>query len=91
MLLQAHANDVGDAVEPLDDTRLIYRDTIDIDAGSLQLVVGAWANCLCSARARGQFAPVYRRRPAGLVKRLTQPITIVGARPAFEERLRAPP
>src|SRR5215467_15125275 len=33
---------------------------------------------LCSARARGQFAPVYRRRPAGLVKRLTRRITIVG-------------
>jgi hypothetical protein len=33
------------SIKPLDDTRSIYRDTIDIDAGSLPFVVGAWANC----------------------------------------------
>jgi hypothetical protein len=40
------------SINPLDDTRSIYRDTIDIDARSLTLVVGAWANCFYRHRQR---------------------------------------
>jgi hypothetical protein len=32
------------SIKPLDDNRSIYRDTIEIDAGSLTFVVVAWAN-----------------------------------------------
>jgi hypothetical protein len=40
------------SIKPLDDTRSIYRDTIDIDAGSLTFVVGAWANWFYRHRQR---------------------------------------
>lgn len=32
------------SIEPLDDSRSIYRDTINIDAGGFTFVVWAWAN-----------------------------------------------
>jgi hypothetical protein len=32
------------SIKPHDESRSIYRDTIDIDAGSLTFVVWAWAN-----------------------------------------------
>jgi hypothetical protein len=40
------------SIKPLDDSRSIYRDTIDIDAGSLTLVVWAWANWFYRHRQR---------------------------------------
>jgi hypothetical protein len=40
------------SIEPLDDNQSIYRDTIDIDAGSLTLVVRAWANWFYRHRQR---------------------------------------
>ncbi len=39
-------------IKPLDDARSIYRDTIDIDAGNLTFVVGAWANWFYRHRQR---------------------------------------
>jgi hypothetical protein len=39
-------------IKPLDDTRSICRDTIDIDAGNLTFVVGAWANWFYRHRQR---------------------------------------
>ena len=40
------------SIKPLDDSRSIYRDTIDIDAGSLTFVVWAWANWFYRHRQR---------------------------------------
>jgi hypothetical protein len=40
------------SIKPLDDNILIYRDTIEIDAGRLSLVVGAWANWFYRHRQR---------------------------------------
>jgi hypothetical protein len=40
------------SIKPLDDSRSIYRDTIDIDAGTLTLVVWAWANWFYRHRQR---------------------------------------
>ena len=40
------------SIKPLDDSRSTYRDTIDIDAGSLTLVVWAWANLFYRHRQR---------------------------------------
>jgi hypothetical protein len=40
------------SIKPLDDNQSIYRDTIDIDAGSLTLVVWAWANWFYRHRQR---------------------------------------
>jgi hypothetical protein len=40
------------SIQPLEDTRSIYRDTIEIDAGSLTFVVGAWANLFYRYRQR---------------------------------------
>jgi hypothetical protein len=40
------------SVKPLDGSRSIFRDTIDIDAGSLTFVVWAWANCFYRHRQR---------------------------------------
>jgi hypothetical protein len=40
------------SVKPLDDSRSIYRDTIDIDAGKLTWVVWAWANWFYRHRQR---------------------------------------
>jgi hypothetical protein len=40
------------SIKPLDDSRSIYRDTIDIDAGSLTWVVWAWANWFYRHRQR---------------------------------------
>jgi hypothetical protein len=40
------------SIKPLDDSRSIYRDSIDIDAGSLTFVVWAWANCFYRHRQR---------------------------------------
>jgi hypothetical protein len=40
------------SIKPLDALRSIYRDTIDIDAGSLTFVVWAWANWFYRHRQR---------------------------------------
>jgi hypothetical protein len=40
------------SIEPLADAQSIYRDTIDIDAGSLTFVVWAWANWFYRHRQR---------------------------------------
>jgi hypothetical protein len=40
------------SVKPLDDARSTYRDTIDIDAGNLTFVIGAWANWFYRHRQR---------------------------------------
>jgi hypothetical protein len=40
------------SIKPLDDTRAIYRDTIDVGAGSLTFVVWAWANWFYRHRQR---------------------------------------
>ena len=40
------------SIKPLGDSRSIYRDTIDIDAGSLTFVVWAWANWFYRHRQR---------------------------------------
>jgi hypothetical protein len=40
------------AIKLLDDSRSIYRDTIDIDAGRLTVVVWAWANWFYRHRQR---------------------------------------
>ena len=40
------------SIKPLDDSRSIYRDTIDIDAGILTFVVWAWANWFYRHRQR---------------------------------------
>ena len=40
------------SIKPLDDSRSIYRDTIDIDAGSLTFVVWSWANWFYRHRQR---------------------------------------
>jgi hypothetical protein len=40
------------SIKPLDVTRSIYRDTIDIDAGSLTFLVWAWANWFYRHRQR---------------------------------------
>jgi hypothetical protein len=40
------------AIKPLDDSRSLYRDTIDIDAGNLTVVVWAWANWFYRHRQR---------------------------------------
>ena len=40
------------SIKPLDDTRSIYRDTMDIDAGSLTFVVWAWAKWFYRHRQR---------------------------------------
>jgi hypothetical protein len=40
------------SIKPLDDTRSIYRDTIEIDAGSLTFLVRAWANSFYRHRQR---------------------------------------
>jgi hypothetical protein len=40
------------SIKPLDDSRSIYRDTIDIDASSLTFFVWAWANWLYRHRQR---------------------------------------
>jgi hypothetical protein len=40
------------SVKPLDGSRSIFRDTIDIDAGSLTFVVWAWANWFYRHRQR---------------------------------------
>ena len=40
------------SIKPLADTQSIYRDTIDIDAGSLTFVVWAWANWFYRHRQR---------------------------------------
>jgi len=40
------------SIKPLDDSRSIYRDTIDIDAGRLTFVVWAWAHWLYRHRQR---------------------------------------
>jgi hypothetical protein len=40
------------SIKPLDDTRSIYRDTIDIDARNLTFVIGAWANWFYRHRQR---------------------------------------
>jgi len=40
------------SIKPLDDSRSIYRDTIDIDAGSLTFFVWAWANWFYRHRQR---------------------------------------
>jgi hypothetical protein len=40
------------SIKPLDDSRSIYRDTIDIDAGSLTFAVWAWANWFYRHRQR---------------------------------------
>jgi hypothetical protein len=40
------------SIKSLDDDRSIYRDTIDIDAGSLTFLVWAWANWFYRHRQR---------------------------------------
>jgi len=40
------------SITPLDDSRSIYRDTIDIDAGKLTWLVLAWANWFYRHRQR---------------------------------------
>jgi len=40
------------SIKPLANSRSIYRDTIDIDAGSLTFVVWAWANWFYRHRQR---------------------------------------
>jgi hypothetical protein len=40
------------SITPLDDSRSIYRDTIDIEAGSLNWVIWAWANWFYRHRQR---------------------------------------
>ncbi len=40
------------SIKPLDNSRSIYRDTIDIDAGTLTFVVWAWANWFYRHRQR---------------------------------------
>jgi hypothetical protein len=40
------------SIKPLDDSRSIYRDTIDIDAGRMTSLVWAWANWLYRHRQR---------------------------------------
>jgi hypothetical protein len=45
------------SIKPLDDTRSIYCDTIDIGAGSLPFVVGAWANWFYCHHQRRWRAP----------------------------------
>jgi hypothetical protein len=40
------------SIKPLHDSRSIYRDRIDIDAGSLTFLVWAWANWLYRHRQR---------------------------------------
>jgi hypothetical protein len=40
------------SIKPLDDSRSIYRDTIDVDAGSLTFLVWAWANWFYRHRQR---------------------------------------
>jgi hypothetical protein len=40
------------SIKPLDDSRSIYRDSIDIDAGSLTFVVWAGANWFYRHRQR---------------------------------------
>jgi hypothetical protein len=40
------------SIKPLDDNRSLYRDTIDIDAGSLTFLVWAWANWFYRHRQR---------------------------------------
>jgi hypothetical protein len=40
------------SIKPLDDSRSLYRDTIDIDAGILTVLVWAWANWLYRHRQR---------------------------------------
>jgi hypothetical protein len=40
------------SVKPLDDSRSIFRDTIELDAGSLTFVVWAWANWFYRHRQR---------------------------------------
>jgi hypothetical protein len=40
------------SIKPLGDNRTVYRDTIDIDAGSLTFVVWTWANGFYRHRQR---------------------------------------
>ena len=40
------------SIKPLDDSRSIYRDIIDLDAGSLTFVVWGWANWFYRHRQR---------------------------------------
>jgi hypothetical protein len=40
------------SIKPRDDSRSLYRDTIEIDAGILTFVVWAWANWLYRHRQR---------------------------------------
>jgi hypothetical protein len=40
------------SVRPLDENRSIYRDVIDIDAGSLTVLVWAWASWFYRHRQR---------------------------------------
>ena len=40
------------SIKPLDDSRSLYRDTIDIDAGIFTVVVWAWANWFYRHRQR---------------------------------------
>ena len=44
--------DHGISIKPLDDSRSTYRDTNDIDAGSLTFVVWAWAKWFYRHRQR---------------------------------------
>jgi hypothetical protein len=40
------------SIKPLDDSRSIYRDTIDVEAGSLTFMIWAWANWFYRHRQR---------------------------------------
>ena len=40
------------SIKPLDDSRSIYRDIVDLDAGSLTFVVWGWANWFYRHRQR---------------------------------------
>src|SRR5262249_8171306 len=40
------------SIKPLDDSRSLYRDNIEIDACILTLLVWAWPNWLCGHRQR---------------------------------------
>ena len=40
------------SIKPLDESRSLYRDTIEIDAGKLTFIVWAWANWFYRHRQR---------------------------------------